>query len=224
MGKLIDLTGKVFDRWTVLEKAGTNSQKRVEWLCRCDCGTTRKVIGKHLRERKSRSCGCYDFQNDREKPRKNSGRFVNGKPTSEYSSWQGLKQRCSNPNDHSYLNYGKRGITYCARWELFENFLEDMGERPDPSYTLERLDNNGNYEPSNCRWESKTRQSRNRRVLKSNASGVSGVRSRNHGKVWEADITVDYKRVYLGRFETLEEATQARMESEYVYWGKIYSK
>jgi hypothetical protein len=86
----------------------------------------------------------------------------NGKRTTEYNCWLGMKDRCFNPNRKFYLNYGGRGITVCNRWMKFENFLEDMGERP-PGLTLDRVNNNRNYEPNNCRWATRKQQSANRR-------------------------------------------------------------
>ena len=89
--------------------------------------------------------------------------------TPEYNSWTSMRERCNNKNRPAYQKYGARGITYCERWEVFENFLEDMGPRPDPSLTLERIDNDGNYEPGNCKWGTKLEQSRNRAFASSPA-------------------------------------------------------
>lgn len=101
------------------------------------------------------------------------GHAVRGKPqTSEYKCWASMKQRCNNPNSQVYEYYGARGITYCSRWEYFENFLDDMGLKPSPKHSIERIDNNGNYEPGNCKWETQPEQLKNRRKRKIDYNGL----------------------------------------------------
>ena len=91
------------------------------------------------------------------------GQCLNGKKTSEYRTWQQLRQRCENPNNKAYNNYGGRGIKVCTRWQDFRNFFEDMGKKPGPKYSIDRIDNDGNYEPSNCRWATRHDQRINSR-------------------------------------------------------------
>jgi hypothetical protein len=141
----------------------------------------------------------------------------------EYQAWRDMKYRCYNPNVKSYKYYGARGIKVCDQWRnSFTKFLEDVGERPGKGYSLDRIDNAGNYEPGNVRWETQENQMRNTRLLRKSKSGVRGViyhkTTPNQKKVWRAQITVDYKVVYLGYHETIEEAKQARAKAEKELW------
>lgn len=137
-----------------------------------------------------------------------------------YHSWINMRQRCTNSTCPKYKNYGARGIVVCQRWSNFINFLADMGERP-PNTTLDRIDNDGNYELGNCRWGTPTQQARNQRVPYTSKSGVRGVRWCRKTQRWRASIRVgSYKKCR--KFEkfclTLETAIVARKELEYKYW------
>jgi hypothetical protein len=128
------------------------------WLCRCDCGTEIEVMGESLSARNTRSCGC--LKQDSGGVRKH---MMSRSKT--YIAWSNAKARCSNPNHPSFKHYGARGISVCERWqESFENFLADMGEAPE-GLELDRTNNDGNYEPSNCRWVTRSEQCRNMRYL-----------------------------------------------------------
>lgn len=159
----IDLTGQVYGKWTVREydgKRGPNG-RATYWLCVCECGAIRSVAAASLTRsrRPSRSCGC-----DRVDQVIASVRTHGCSNTATYSVWEGMIQRVSSPTRNNYHNYGGRGITVCERWKNFLNFLEDMGERPSRKHTLERVDNEGNYEPGNVIWEpSKSKQLLNSR-------------------------------------------------------------
>ena len=160
MPKLIDLTGKRFGRWLVLRKA--ESKARTQWLCVCDCGATKSVQGANLTNGTSISCGCYRA----ELPRTAQTAAVTkhgmtDSPT--WTSWMAMIKRCYGKYSINYENYGGRGIEVCKRWvDSFEEFLADMGERPE-GMTLDRIDSSGDYEPGNCRWATKKQQDRNRK-------------------------------------------------------------
>lgn len=123
--------------------------------------------------------------------------------TPEYLAWANMKKRCNDPKSKGYINYGGRGIKVCDRWDKFTNFYEDLGNRPE-GMSLERIDVNGNYEPSNCCWANKSTQAKNKRALHS--SGVHHIHYRQDTKKWAVRRSTPGGRIWLGSYETLDEA------------------
>lgn len=162
-GPKADLTGRTFGRWTVVRLAV--GAKDSLWLCRCKCGTTRRVSGHSLKRGRSRSCGCLFREVAKAQAyRLGKANIRHGMTgTVEHNAWHAMLQRCYDKNCPSYKNYGGRGIKVCRRWRRFEEFLADMGRRPKNSASLGRIDNSKNYDPTNCRWENWRAQQRNRR-------------------------------------------------------------
>jgi hypothetical protein len=156
---LADLSGDRYGRLIVTSFFGMIAGNRPEklWVCTCDCGNIIKVRQNNLRSGHTQSCGCYKEERISESNKKHGMRNC-----PEYAAWCSMKGRCLNPNNKKYPRYGGRGIAVCKRWlNSFEDFYLDVGKRPNSSYTLERINLDGNYCPENCKWATHAEQNRN---------------------------------------------------------------
>lgn len=151
-------TGERNGRLVLIETRGKNPNGKLCWVAQCDCGNKTLVIASLFRKGRVRSCGCLRDELNRVRA------ITHGMAASpEHKVWLGMKSRCNNPKAENYRHYGGRGIKVCEAWEDFANFYKDVGPRPSPKHTIERVDHNGNYEPSNCVWLHNSLQNQNRR-------------------------------------------------------------
>jgi len=158
MNNFIDITGKKFNRLTVIKRIENSTFRKARWLCKCDCGNFTEVSGDNLRNGSVKSCGCLikDKNKQRATHRKSNIRL--------YNIWRNMKARCNNSKNPDYKNYGKRGIKVCDEWINFENFYNwAINNGYKEKLSIDRVDVNKNYQPNNCRWISLKKQSYNKR-------------------------------------------------------------
>lgn len=193
--------GNVHGYWTVVGEMRKHG-KTYKCLCKCKCGTVRPVSVLHLREGSSKSCGCFS-----------PGHGLYHHPLNQV--WRDMKDRCNNKNSQKFKYYGGRGISVCDDWrDNFLSFYNWALPHWRDGLSLDRINNNGNYTPENCRFVSQLVQTYNRRPRKDNTSGVPGVRWNKARKKWCAGANHKGKEYYLGGFERVEDAAAARAKWE----------
>ena len=166
MGKLNIISGQKFNRLTIIEEVEPtfNYLGKMErrFNFKCECGNIKEIRLHDVKQGVTKSCGCLNMENKKNKIK--HSHTINKIATSEYDAWSNMKQRCNNLNNCSFKYYGGRGIKVCDRWlRSFKNFIDDMGRKPGPEYSLDRINNDGNYEPINCKWSTLSEQNKNKR-------------------------------------------------------------
>lgn len=170
--KLLDISNRRFGRLTAVSLIGRRNGQTL-WRCVCQCGRVVVTRSCRLTSGETKSCGCFAREQTSLRGRKQiqtsgavlqHGRLIHGKwGSAEYRTWKGIVQRCTNPINPAYVWYGGRGIRVCKKWRSFAGFYADMGDRPSPKHSIDRINVNGHYAPSNCRWATASVQSHNRR-------------------------------------------------------------
>lgn len=198
MQKRIHSNGKIFSMLTIIdaycEKRGGAWYHRV----RCECGNEKMAAGGDLAAGKVKNCGCI-------RSKAVTKHSMSHRP--EYHVWAAMVQRCTNKNNSSYKNYGERGISVCKSWLNFDAFINDMGARPTPDHTIERVNNDKGYSKDNCVWATRDEQAINTRVRSDNKTGFKGVSI--HGDKFLATVQRNKKRVRIGVFSSAEEANKS---------------
>jgi len=190
MPKMIDLTDDRFGRLLVIG-SGARRNGRKTWVCRCDCGSTKEIPAAYLRHGGVQSCGCLRAESNAVTA--TARRDANAKRRNPlYWRWGDMIQRCENPNNPSWKNYGHRGIAVCDRWRgSFAAFIADMGSPPTTKHTIERINNDGGYSQDNCKWALRREQSRNqRRTILIEIDGKT-----MSAKDWASTTGISYQRI-----------------------------
>ena len=208
MPKRISMLGKKYNRLLVIK------EYQFDCLCLCDCGKEVTVRRCNLTYGTTKSCGCLNKERI----------FIHGMSTNQlYKIWTSMKQRCENPNVNGYLNYGARGISVCNEWHDPKKFIEwAIDNNWEKGLQIDRTNNDGNYEPDNCKFVTYYENNAIGRKRKSirNTSGFIGVCFVKKRNKWRSQINIDGKTKYIGFYETIEEAVNQRKLFEIEWFGK----
>lgn len=209
MGKLVDLTGKRFSRLLVVGRA-KNRKAGTYWRCVCDCGSEKEVLATHLVGKQTKSCGCLNRELCKDRATKHG---LVKEPL--YSVWNDMNGRCSNKNIKQYADYGGRGITVCDEWlgtngglQRFVSWAMENGY--EKGLEIDRKNNNGNYEPSNCQFITSRENNLNKRMQTNNKSGYVGVNFFESRGTWRSTLVINGKQVLNKTFKTKKQAVEAR--------------
>jgi hypothetical protein len=203
MGKNIDLVGQRFGRLVAQKRVNNDARGQTRYECLCDCGEISIALSANLRRRFTTSCGC------------SQGKYTHGLcRTPEHSVWHSMMQRCHNSNNSSFCRYGAKGITVCESWCNFENFFNDMGKRPSPNHSIDRIDGTKGYYKENCRWATCAEQNRNtsRNIL------ISFMGKTQCLKDWSVEFCIPYSTLSyrIKKFSSIEEAFSNRSHNSHL--------
>jgi len=202
-----DLIGRTFGRLTVT--GIVKGKRQSECACICECGETRFVPPYKLKSGHTQSCGCIQKESLANRQRKH-GRYYEP----EYRVWSNMHKRCSDPRFATWYGH----VRICDAWRNYDAFLVDVGRKPSPEASFDRIDGKGHYEPGNVRWTSHTVQSRNTKLHSTNSTGERGVSWSKTKDKWRAAIYVDNKQKHLGYYTSFVDAVAARERGEQLYW------
>jgi len=187
MPKFIDIAGQRFGRLTVLRISHVDKRYGSYWVCQCDCGKENIVRGTKLNSGHTKSCGCLHVESAT-KILTRHGRHN----SLEYNSWRNMRARCSDPKNKNASLYLEKGIRVCERWNTFENFFADMGERPSLNHSIELKDNSKGYEPCNCIWATSLEQARNKCTVKLSVVKAEEIRSKSANGISRIDLALEF--------------------------------
>lgn len=218
-----DIAGEKFNMLTVYSPTGEKHKtKGLYYFCKCECGGSVVAHYVSITQNIRKSCGCLweQARDTHNQKYKDQGRTHGLSNHPLYATHKMMINRCTNPKANDYHHYGARGIDVCQEWLLpngegFNNFILDMGERPSPKHSVDRIDNSKGYSKSNCRWASKSLQQINKKRVKQ-----PGITKSKNGLRWLAKVFNNGKHVNLGTFDTYIEALAARKVAELKYYGR----